>query len=161
MHRPPIDQNRLNSIIDAHKDDKWGLIPLLRAIQEVFGYIPIESIVSIAEAFNVFPVRVQSLVTFYDGFTREPKGKYVLKCCRGTACHVKGSRQVLDRLKSELNLAEGETSHDYQFTLETVTCLGTCSQAPTMMVNTDVFGKLAPNKVASILTQYKKEQKSS
>ncbi len=158
MQPPEIDLTKLNAIIDQHKSEKWGLIPLLQNVQEEIGYIPPESIESIAEAMNLSAAQVQGVITFYSGFTLTPKGKYVLKVCRGTACHVKGSRSVLRLMKKELNLNEGETSSDYQFTLETVACLGACFLAPTMMVNRSYFGKLAPTKVTSILDQYKKDR---
>jgi len=158
MQPPEVDWQQLNKIIDEHKGEKWGLIPLLQNVQEEIGYIPPESIESIAEAMNLSAAQVQGVITFYSGFTLTPKGKYVLKVCRGTACHVKGSRSVLRLMKKELNLNEGETSSDYQFTLETVACLGACFLAPAMMVNRSYFGKLAPTKVTSILDQYKKDR---
>jgi len=127
-------------------------------VQEHTGYIPPESIEPIAEAMNLFPAEVQGVITFYAGFTLTPKGKYVLKVCRGTACHVKGSRSILRMMQKELNLKEGETSADYQFTLETVACLGACFMAPAMMVNRNYYGKLAPPRVSSILGQYKKSR---
>ena len=153
-----IDWDRLSSLIERYKHEKWGLIPLLQDIQETFGYIPPESIEPIADALNMFPTQVQGVITFYAGFTLKPKGKYVLRVCRGTACHVKGSRSILRLMKKELGLDEGETSTDYQFTLETVACLGACFLAPTMMVNRTYFGKLSPTKVTSVLDQYKKEK---
>ena len=130
MKPKEIEWGKLISIIEKQKDEKWTLIPLLQEIQETFGYIPPESIEPIAEALNTFPTQVQGVITFYSGFTLEPKGKYVLRVCRGTACHVKGSRSILRFLKRELDLKEGETSPDYQFTLDTVACLGACFLAP-------------------------------
>ena len=156
MQPPPIDWNKIDAIIDKHKGQKWGLIPLLQAVQELCGYIPPESIDTIAEAMKMFPSQVQGVITFYSGFALKPKGKYVLKVCRGTACHVKGSRSILRLMQKELNLTEGETSPDYQFTLETVACLGACFLAPTMMINRDYFGKLSPTKVTSVLGEYQK-----
>ncbi len=157
MKPPEIDWDKLNTIINAHKGEKWGLIPLLQEIQENFGYIPPESIEPVAKALNLFPSQVQGVITFYSGFALKPKGKYVLKLCRGTACHVKGSRSILRTMQKELGLKEGETSPDYQFSLETVACLGACFLAPTMMVNLNYFGKLAPTRITSILDQYKKD----
>jgi NADH:ubiquinone oxidoreductase subunit E len=139
-----IDWNRISSIIDAHKGEQWGLIPLLQNIQESIGYIPPESIIKISEALNLPPAQVQGVITFYAGFSLTPKGKYVVRVCRGTACHVKGGRSILRLMKKELGLEEGETSPDYQFTLETVACLGACFLAPTMMVNRTYYGKLSP-----------------
>ena len=157
MKLPEIDWDKLNTIINEHKGEKWGLIPLLQEIQENFGYIPPESIEPVAKALNLFPSQVQGVITFYSGFALKPKGKYVLKLCRGTACHVKGSRSILRTMQKELGLNEGETSPDYQFSLETVACLGACFLAPTMMVNLNYFGKLAPSRITSILDQYKKD----
>lgn len=157
MELPEIDWDKLNAIINEHKGEKWGLIPLLQEIQENFGYIPPESIEPVATALTLFPSQVQGVITFYSGFALKPKGKYVLKLCRGTACHVKGSRSILRTMQKELDLKEGETSPDYQFSLETVACLGACFLAPTMMVNLNYFGKLAPSRITSILDQYKKD----
>ena len=159
MKPPEVDWQQLQTIIDEHRGDQWGLIPLLQAVQEHFGYVPPETIEPIAEAMNMFPSQVQGVITFYAGFALKPKGKYVLKLCRGTACHVKGSRSILRLMQRELDLKEGETSPDYQFTLETVACLGACFLAPAMMVNQTYFGKLAPTKVNSILDEYKKGKK--
>ena len=158
MKPKEIDWEVLSSIIDRHKNQKWALIPLLQEVQETFGYIPPQSIETISEGLNVFPSQVQGVITFYAGFTLEPKGKYVAKVCRGTACHVKGGQSILRLMKKELGLEEGETDPDYRFTLETVACLGACFLAPAMMVNQTYFGKLSPNKVVSVLAQYKKEE---
>jgi len=106
---------------------------------------------------DLFPSQVQGVITFYAGFSLEPKGKYVVRVCRGTACHVKGGRSILRLMKKELNLEENETSADYRFTLETVACLGACFLAPTMMVNRTYYGKLSPTKVSSLLAQFKKQ----
>ncbi len=159
MKPKEIDWNELTNIIEKHRNDQWGLIPLLQDVQEVFGYIPPDSIDPIAEALNIFPSQVQGVVTFYAGFSLEPKGKYVIRVCRGTACHVKGGRSILRLMKRELDLDEGETSPDYQFTLETVACLGACFLAPTMMVNRSYFGKLSPPKVNTIVAQYGKDKR--
>ncbi len=153
-----IDWTRLTETIDKHKGESWSLIPLLQDIQEIFGYIPSESIEYIAETLGIFPSQVQGVITFYAGFSMEPKGKYIVRVCRGTACHVKGGRSILRFVKKELGLNEGETSPDCQFTLETVACLGTCFLAPTLMVNKTYFGKLSPPKITALLAQYRKEK---
>lgn len=158
MKPEEIDQEKLQEIIEKHMTEKWGLIPLLQEVQEVFGYVPPDAIDPIAGALNMYPSQVQGVITFYSGFSLKPKGKYVLRVCRGTACHVKGSRGILRLMKRELALDEGETSPDYQFTLETVACLGACFLAPTMMVNRDYFGKLNPTKITSIIDKYGKDK---
>ena len=158
MKPEEIDWEKMEAIIDKHRDETWALIPLLQDIQETFGYIHPESIEPVAEALRLFPSQVQGVISFYAGFSLQPKGKYVLKVCRGTACHVKGGRSVLRLMKRELGLNEGETSPDYQFTLDTVACLGACFLAPAMMVNRTYFGKLSPTKVNTILGAYDKQR---
>jgi NADH:ubiquinone oxidoreductase subunit E len=149
-----IDRERLVKIVEKHRGKASALIPVLQEIQEAFSYIPPESIEYVADALGLFPSEVQGVITFYAGFSLQPKGKYVVRVCRGTACHVKGGRNILRLARRELALREGETSPDYQFTLETVGCIGACFLAPTMMVNRTYYGKLSPPRVASILTQY-------
>ena len=158
MEPKEIDWNKLTAVIAKHENEKWALIPLLQEVQETFGYVPPESIEPIAQALKMFPSQVQGVITFYSGFTLQPKGKYVLKVCRGTACHVKGSRNILRLMQNELGLEKGETSADYQFTLETVACLGACFVAPAMMVNRTYYGKLAPTRISSLLAQYGKDK---
>ncbi|MCD4716676.1 MAG: NADH-quinone oxidoreductase subunit NuoE [Desulfobacterales bacterium] len=161
MKPKEIDREQLKAIIDRHRGKTWALIPLLQEIQETAGYIPPESIEPVAEALNLFPSQVQGVITFYAGFSLEPKGKYVVRVCRGTACHVKGGRSILRLMRKELGLDEGQTDPEYRFTLETVACLGACFLAPTMMVNRNYYGKLNPNKVASVLAQYRKKKGES
>ena len=158
MNPTEMDWEKLSGILAQHQGKKWGLIPLLQEVQEGFGFIPPESIESIAETLNLYPSQVQGVISFYSGFSTEPKGKCVLKVCRGTACHVKGGKSVLRLIQKDLDLKEGETSPDYQFTLETAACLGACFLAPAMMVDREYYGKLNPIKVTSILGEYRKEK---
>lgn len=158
MKSTEFDREKLAEIIDAFRQQTWGLIPLLQKIQENFGYIPPETIEAVAEALNLYPSQVQGVITFYAGFSTEPRGKYILKVCRGTACHVKGGRSILRSIKKDLGLEEGETSPDYQFTLETAACLGACFLAPTMIVDREYYGKLNPTKISSVLGEYRKPQ---
>lgn len=158
MKRIEMDWKKLAGILDKHQEKKWGLIPLLQKVQESFGYIPPESIEPIAKALGLFPSEVQGVITFYAGFSTEPKGKCVLKVCRGTACHVKGGRSVLRLIQKDLDLEEGETTPDYQFTLETAACLGACFLAPAMMVDREYYGKLNPIKVTSILGERQRDK---
>ena len=153
-----MDWEKLHNILDQHQQKKWGLMPLLQEVQECFGYIPPESIESIAKKLGLFPSEVQGVITFYAGFSTEPKGKCVLKVCRGTACHVKGGKSILRLIQKNLDLEEGATTPDYQFTLETAACLGACFLAPAMMVDREYYGKLNPRKVTSVLGEYQKEK---
>lgn len=160
MKKNKIDIAKLEEIINRHRLEKWALIPLLQEIQKVFGYIPPESIHTIASVLKIYPSEVQGVIEFYSGFSLKPKGKNVLKVCCGTACHVKGGRTILGKIKKELGINEGETSQDYQFTLETIACLGTCFLAPAMMANRDYYGKLTSGKISSIIAQYDKKKEA-
>ena len=159
MNSTEIDWEIFSTIIEKHRLKKWGLIPLLQDVQESFGYVPPETIESIAEALNLAPSHIQGVITFYAGFSTAPRGKCILKVCRGTACHVKGGKSILRVIQKDLDLEEGETSPDYQFTLETAACLGACFLAPAMMVDREYYGKLNPTKVTSVLGEYRKEKK--
>ena len=152
MKPPEVDWQRIHDIIEKHKGDKWGLIPLLQEVQEHTGYIPPEAIEPIAEAMNMHPAEVQGVITFYAGFALEPKGKYVLRVCRGTACHTRGSRPLLERVKLQLGLRDTEaeggnadkvslTTPDLRFTVRTVACFGQCALAPVVEVDHAKAGK--------------------
>ncbi len=156
MKPEKIDLAKITPLIEEYRGQKWALIPLLQKVQEEYGYIPPETIGPIAEALHLFPSEVQGVVTFYSQFSLKPRGKNVIRVCKGTACHVRGGRSILKIAKRELGVDEGNTTEDYQFTLETVACLGACFLAPTMMVNKNYYGKLSPPKMTSILKQYEK-----
>jgi NADH-quinone oxidoreductase E subunit len=148
------DLGKIEDIITRYRDQKWPLIPLLQEVQDEIGYIPLEAIEVIARGTGLFPTQVQGVISFYEQFHISPRGKNIVRVCRGTACHVRGGRTILKIVKQNLDVEEGETTPDMQFTLETVPCLGTCFLAPAMMLNKDYFGKLAPPKLRSILQQY-------
>lgn len=150
------DMKQVDEILSRYQDRKWPLIPLLQEVQDEIGYIPPEAIEPIARGTGLFPAQVQGVITFYEQFHTTPRGKNIVRVCRGTACHVRGGRTILKIVKQNLDVEEGETTPDMNFTLETVPCLGTCFLAPSMMVNKDYFGKLAPPKVRNILQQYSK-----
>lgn len=150
------DLKQVDEILSRYQDQKWPLIPLLQEVQDELGYIPPEAIVPIARGTSLFPAQVQGVITFYEQFHTTPRGKNIVRVCRGTACHVRGGRTILKIVKQNLDVEEGETTPDMNFTLETVPCLGTCFLAPAMMVNKNYYGKLAPPKVRNILQQYDK-----
>ena len=151
-----IDLAKVDEIIARYRGQKWALIPLLQDIQEEFGYIHPQFIPSVAEALSLFPSQVQGVITFYEQFHTMPRGKNIVRVCRGTACHVRGGKTILKLVKQNLGIGEGENTPDLEFTLETVPCLGTCFLAPVMMVNKDYFGNLTPPNVKSVLQGYKK-----
>ncbi|KPK89627.1 MAG: NADH dehydrogenase [Deltaproteobacteria bacterium SM23_61] len=145
---------RVQKIIREYGQRKWGLIPLLQRVQEEIGYIPKEAVEPIAESLRLFPSQVQGVISFYSQFSTEPRGRNIIRVCRGTACHVRGGRTILKVVQQNLGIQEGKTTEDLRYTLETVACLGTCFLAPVMMVNRSYFGKLVPPKVQSIIRQY-------
>jgi NADH-quinone oxidoreductase E subunit len=155
MNGEKVDREKFNSILDDYRDQKWALIPLLQRVQGEFGYIPPETIEPIAKVLHLFPSEVQGVITFYAQFSLKPKGKYVVRVCRGTACHVKGGKTILRLVKQYLNIDEGENTEDLKFSLETVACLGACALSPVMMVNKNYFGKMNPKRVELVLNQFK------
>ncbi|MFC1861783.1 NADH-quinone oxidoreductase subunit NuoE [Chloroflexota bacterium] len=143
---------QIDRIIDGYREQKWALIPLLHKIQGVHGYIPAEVIPRIARGLDLFPSQVQGVVTFYEQFYTAPRGKNIVRVCRGTACHVRGGKTILKLVKQHLNIEEGETAPDMQYTLETVACIGVCALAPNVVVNRDTYGHMNPKKVARLFS---------
>ena len=147
------DLKRLDSIIADYREQMWGLIPLLHEIQEVLGYIPPEAIPRIATGLGLFPSQVQGVITFYTQFYTTPRGKNIVRVCRGTACHVRGGKTILKLVKRELGVEEGKTTPDMEYTLETVACIGVCALAPNIVINRDTYGHMNPQKVARLFSR--------
>jgi NADH:ubiquinone oxidoreductase subunit E len=145
------DQERIDGIIASYRKQRWGLIPLLHEVQEIIGYIPPEVIPRIARGLGLFPSQVQGVISFYTYFNTTPRGKNIVRVCRGTACHVRGAKTILKLVKQNLGIEEGETTPDFQYSLETVACIGCCALAPNMVVNRNIYGHMNPKKVTSIL----------
>lgn len=144
----------LKEYIDSIRQTKGITMQTLQKAQEIFGYLPIEVQRFIAHEIDVSLAEVYGVATFYSQFAIEPKGKHKIGVCLGTACYVKGSQLVLDKLSKELNIKVGQTTEDNMFTLEATRCLGCCGLAPVMMIDGDVYGKLEPGKIREILTKY-------
>ncbi|MEL7649528.1 MAG: NADH-quinone oxidoreductase subunit NuoE [Sedimentibacter sp.] len=145
----------LKEYIDSIRQSQGILMQTLHKAQEIFGYLPIEVQRFISEEIDVPLAEVYGVATFYTQFSIEPKGKHKIGVCLGTACYVKGSQLVLDKLSKELNIKVGGTTEDNMFTLEATRCLGCCGLAPVMMIDGDVYGKLEAKKVPEILAKYK------
>ena len=154
---PKVNLKQIERIIAAYRGKKWALIPLVQEIQEKVGYIPPEIIPHIASALNLFPSQVQAVITFYSQLYTKPRGKNIVRVCRGTACHVRGGNSILKLTKQHLGIEEGQTSEDMEYTLETVACIGICALAPNLMVNKDTHGNMNPKKVARLFGGGKKE----
>jgi NADH:ubiquinone oxidoreductase subunit E len=146
----PINLSRINDIINSYCDQRWPLISILQEIQGEFGYIPSESIQPLANSLNLFPSQVQGVITFYSHLYTTRRGKNVVRVCRGTACHVRGGKTILKLVKQHLDIKEGETTPDFEYTLETVACIGVCALAPNMVIGGKTYGHLNPQKVERI-----------
>ena len=144
------DLEQLDSIIADYREQRWGLIPLLQEIQQVLGYIPPEAIPRIAGALGLFTSQVQGVISFYTQFYTAPRGKNIVRVCRGTACHVRGGKTILKLVKQHLGVEEGETTPDLKYTLETVACIGVCALAPNILINKNTHGHMNPKKVARL-----------
>jgi len=155
--KPKISMKQIEKIIAEYRGKKWALIPLVQKIQEKAGYIPPEVIPVIARQLGLFPAQVQGVITFYEQLYTEPRGKNIVRVCRGTACHVRGGKSILKLVKQQLGLDEGETSEDMEYTLETVACIGVCALAPNLMVNQETHGDMNPKKVTRLFERSVKE----
>ena len=142
-----VNPAQINAIVSEYSEQKWALIPLLQKIQNEVGYIPPESIPIIARSLRLFPSQVQGVISFYTQLYTQPRGRKVVRVCRGTACHVRGGKTILKLVKQHLDIEEGETSPDLEYTLETVACIGVCALAPNIVVSDHVHGHMNPKKV--------------
>lgn len=139
-------------ILDRYGRDEAKLIPILQRVQEEYRYLPEEVMTFVATSLGLSPARVFGVATFYGHFALEPKGKYVVRLCNGTACHVKSSIPILEALRTRLNLNEKRpTTPDMLFTVETVSCLGACGLAPVMVINEDVHGQMTPQAAVELI----------
>jgi len=153
------DPKEIRELINNARNKKWALIPLLQEIQSRIGYIPPDTIRQIADVTGLFPSQVQGVISFYTQLYTQPQGKNVVRVCRGTACHVRGGKTVLKLVKQQLGINEGETTPDYEFTLETVACIGVCALAPNMVIGNTTYGHMNPKKVIQLFGEKKdKEQ---
>jgi NADH:ubiquinone oxidoreductase subunit E len=151
-----VNLKQIDKIITGYRGQKWALIPLTQEIQEKVGYIPPEVIPRIANTLGLFPSQVQGVITFYAQLYTEPRGKNIVRVCRGTACHVRGGKSILKLVKQHLGIEEGQTTDDMEYTLETVACIGVCALAPNMMINKDTYGNVNPKKIARLFSARKK-----
>ena len=149
------EKQKIINIIDEHNEGPGSLIQVLTIIQEEHGYLPKEVQELVAEKMKVPLSRVYEVTSFYSRFTTEPKGKYEISVCLGTACYIKGAQIVLDEIKRTLNIKENQTTPDGMFTLTASRCIGACALAPAVIVNKDVHGMLDKKKLIKVLESYK------
>jgi len=148
----------IDAIVRKHSVELGAVIPVLQEIQDTFGYVSPEAIQRMAGNMGVAVSEVYGIVTFYSQFRLQPLGKNLIKVCHGTACHLNGAERMAKALSQVVGAEEGETSQDGQFTVERVACLGCCSLAPCMMINGDVHGRLTPEAIGKIVSQYRETE---
>ncbi len=144
----------VKEILEKYKKDKSNLIQILNEIQEKYGYIPKQAQIEVSEYLSIPMAEIYGVITFYSRFTLEPKGKYNISVCLGTACFVKGSQALLDRLKERLKIEEGQTTADGKFSIDATRCVGACGLAPVFTVNDEVYGKATVKKLDEVLDKY-------
>ncbi len=150
-----VDLTAANEVIDKYLDMHGNLMPVLQGIQEAYGYVPEETVFLAAERLNVYPSQIYGVLTFYAQFHLKPRGKYIVRVCMGTACHVKGAGRIGDTLKDRLGIAHAETTPDLKFTAEYVACIGACGMAPVIMVNDSTYGSMTVQKMDEVIAKYK------
>lgn len=151
---PSADE--IGELLDQlHVSSGANLIGVLQEVQDRFGYLPAPALQEIGRRMKTPLSRVYGVVSFYAQFYTRPRGRHTIRCCRGTACHVKGAERVIDTAKRVLGIDEGQTTPDMLFYLETIACLGTCFLAPAMMIDSQYFGRLTPQRVQGIIRSYR------
>lgn len=145
---------QLEKLLAQYRGQKGALITVLQKAQDIYGYLPEDVLRKIGQELNIPIAKIYGVVTFYAQFHLKPRGKYIIRVCQGTACHVRGGSTVVQEIQDILKIEDGETTADLKFTLESVACLGACGLAPVMMINDDTHGRLTKDDIAKILAQY-------
>ena len=147
-------EQRLQKVIEEHKGQKGALMPVLQGAQEIYGYLPIEVQKMISLGLDIPLEEIYGVATFYSQFTLNPKGQYKISVCLGTACYVKGSGDIFQRLQEKLGIQSGMCTPDGKFSLDACRCVGACGLAPVLMINDEVFGRLTADEVPEILKKF-------
>jgi len=141
----------LEEVLASYRGNRGELVPILQEVQESLGYLPEKTMIDIAQFIGVPESHVYSVASFYEQFRLLPLGRTRVSVCRGTACHIRGAPQILSTIEKAVDLKEGETSDDLEYTLETVACIGCCALAPCIRINRDVYGEMTPDKADEVL----------
>ena len=147
---------KTQEILANHAGKNDAVMAILQEVQDEFGYVPEASVVQISKSTGINRSRLYGILTFYAQFRLQPVGKHIIRVCRGTACHVKGSQAISEKLCDCLNIKPGETTEDNQFTVEEVACIGACGMAPVMTIDEDTYGSLTVNNATDPLKKYSK-----
>lgn len=154
-----VGLEKVDTIISNYESDKSSLIAILQDAQAEYGYLPKEVLKHVASRLGIPLIQVFGVATFFKAFRLKPKGRYLVRVCLGTACHVRGAPSVLEETERKLNVKAGETTDDGLFTLETVNCLGCCALGPVIVVDDETVGQMTATKVASLLKRYANKSK--
>ncbi len=149
---------KINEICDRHINDKTPLMMILSDIQKEYGYVPVEVQEIVSEKTGISVAEIYGVVTFYSFFSLKPKGKYIIGCCLGTACYVKGAQQIIDKFSEILGIGPGETTEDGLFTIDALRCIGACGIAPAVTINGTVYPKMEVGQVAGVIEQYRSKE---
>lgn len=154
-HSVTIDWQEINRIIDGYNADRESLLMIMQDIGDVYNYLPPEVLPVLAGRLGVRESMIYSVATFYKTISLEPRGKYIMSVCTGTACHVRGAQRIMEALQEKLNLEEGETTDDALFTLQSVRCVGCCASGPVLRVNKETHGGLDRSSVLKVIDYYR------
>ena len=154
----PAAKTRIEEICDRYAGDKTPLIMILSDIQREFGYVPLEVQEVVSQKTGVSVAEIYGVVTFYSFFNLEPRGKYIIGCCLGTACYVKGAQNVVDKFGEILGIGPGETTEDGMFSIDALRCIGACGIAPAVSINGEVYPKLDPKDCEKIIKKYRAKE---
>ena len=146
---------KIEEICDRHAAETTPLIVILSDIQNEYGYVPLEVQEVVSRKTGISVAEIYGVVTFYSFFTLEPSGKYVIGCCLGTACYVKGAQRIIDQFADILGIGPGETTKDGLFTLDALRCIGACAAAPAVTINGKIYARVEPNQVSGIIAEYR------
>jgi len=152
-----LDYTLLDDILESIGDvTQCDLIPILQQIQDKYGYLPREILTETSKRTAIPLSDIYGVATFYEQFHLDRRGRHIVKCCRGTACHVKGGNEIINTIQRMLDVEDGDTTEDFAFTFETVACLGACALAPLVVIDDVYYGKMTPNKISEIIDELRK-----
>jgi NADH-quinone oxidoreductase subunit E len=149
-----LDLSQVDALVEPYLDKQGVVIPVLQKIQEHFGYLPRPALERVARRLRIPLSRLYGVATFYAQFKMMPRGRNIIRVCKGTACHIQGGSKIAERIEEILKIKVNETTPDMKFTLEEVACIGACALAPVMMINDEPYGRLTPDKIKKILDSY-------
>lgn len=151
-----LDWQKIDDIIDSYHENPEALLMIMQDISDIYNHVPPEAVPVLSERLGVKPSLIYGVATFYKTISLEPRGKYIINVCTGTACHVRGADKIMDALQDRLGIEEGQTTEDHLFTLQAVRCVGCCASGPVITVNQETHGGLDRSSAVKIIEEYKK-----